>query len=181
MKIYDSLTQTTKNLPENKITIYNCGPTVYNYVHIGNIRPLITFDVLYNYLKLSKKSVQYAHNLTDVDDKIIKRAKEEKTTELAVSEKYGQAYLELIKELNANLMDFIPKVTENIEGIIGYVQQLVQADAGYEAQNGDVYFSIDKVKNIYGQLSKQNVDNLIQDARKEIDVSEKKNPLDFVL
>jgi cysteinyl-tRNA synthetase len=180
MKLYDSYSQKKVEINEKKITIYNCGPTVYNYVHIGNIRPLITMDILYRFLKASKKNVKYALNITDVDDKIINKAKAEKTTEKVVSQKYTKAYFDLFKKLNVLKQDYNPKVTENIKGIIGYIEKLVKKHKGYVGTNGDVYFDINSVKQIYGKLSKQNVNELLHGTRKELN-DDKKSPLDFVL
>jgi cysteinyl-tRNA synthetase len=180
MVIYDSLTQTKKELKDKKINIYNCGPTVYNEVHIGNIRPLITFDILHRFLLALKNNVKYVHNITDVDDKIINKAKEENVSESAISEKYTKDYFELMKRLNVLKMNKNPLVTKNIKGIIDYVNRLVKLKKAYVTKQGDVYFSIDSVKDTYGELSKQKIDDLLNGVRKE-NHSDKKNPLDFVL
>jgi cysteinyl-tRNA synthetase len=180
MKIYDSRTTQKVALPNQPITIYNCGPTVYNEVHIGNIRPLLTFDFLFRYLKAIGVDVKYMHNITDVDDKIINRAQEEHTTEAAVSQKYTKAYFDVMKSLNVLKMDYLPKVTENIEGIIDYVNRLIKLDKAYIAKDGDVYFKIDAVKDTYGEISKQKINELLKGVRKE-NKSNKINPLDFVL
>jgi len=191
LKLYDSLSQTNKEIGEKNVNMYVCGPTVYNHIHIGNLRSSLTFDILYRYLKFKKVNVVFVHNLTDVDDKIINRAKEENTTEKDISEKYGKAYIDLLAEMNFSPITFdekernekilIVKVTEHIEGIIQYVKQILEHKGGYVGNDEDVYFSIDNVKDIYGQLSKQNIDMLMKDVRKEIDTTNKKNPLDFVL
>jgi len=179
--LYNSLTQKKEPLNVSKITIYNCGPTVYDYAHIGNIRPLITFDVLFKYLKFIGKDVKYALNITDVDDKIIKKAAQENKSEKQISEFFTKAYFSLFNKLNVSKQTFNPLVTKNIKGIIEYVNKLVKKGAGYVGKNGDVYFSIDSVKDKYCQLSKQNIEELLSSARKEIDNKYKKNPLDFVL
>jgi cysteinyl-tRNA synthetase len=178
MKIYDSLTNKTFDLINKKLSIYNCGPTVYNDVHIGNIRPLITFDVLVRFLKNQKFDITYIHNITDIDDKIINKAKEEKKTEMEISSFYTNHYLEIVKQLNALPM-LMPKVSENINGIIEYINKLVQNNGAYVTNEGNVYFDVNKVSN-YGTLSHQNINQLIEGSRKEL-ASDKKFPLDFAL
>jgi cysteinyl-tRNA synthetase len=179
MKIYDSLSQKELELNEQNITIYNCGPTVYNDVHIGNIRPLITFDILCRYLRLVDKNVKYAHNFTDIDDKIINRAMEENLTETEVAEKYIKEYKKVMDSLNVVEPDYLPKVSDNIEGIVGFVEDLVKKYKAYVG-NEAVYFDIDTVKSTYGELSKQKISELLDGTRKENN-DEKKSPLDFAL
>ena len=122
LKIKDSSSQRFINIDQDKVSIYNCGPTVYNDVHIGNVRPLITFDVLYRYLKYTNRDVVYVHNITDIDDKIINRSIELKQPEAEVSEHYYQEYLKIIDRLNALHMDVLPKVSDNIPGIINFIE-----------------------------------------------------------
>jgi cysteinyl-tRNA synthetase len=181
MKLYDSKSGTKKNLTEKNISIYLCGPTVYNYVHIGNIRSLITIDILVRYLKATKNNIKYALNITDVDDKIIERAKTEKKTEKQISSFYEKAYFDLFKKLNVERQTYNPRVTDNIPGIISYVEKLVKKNKAYIGKDGDVYFDINSVKKIYGSLSKQKIDMLIKDVRKDNNIKDKHNPLDFVL
>jgi cysteinyl-tRNA synthetase len=178
--IYDSLSGNKKPLTKTDVQLYVCGPTVYNHVHIGNIRPLITFDAFYRFLLKDGYKVQYLHNLTDIDDKIINRAEEENKSEHEVSEFYIKAYKQIMKSLGIKQMTMMPKVSTNIKSIIQYVDRLIKKGAGYVTPNGDVYFSIDKVKNIYGTLSKQKIDQLLNDVRKEAK-GDKKNKLDFAL
>lgn len=178
LKIKNSETSELVEINENKVSIYNCGPTVYNHVHIGNIRPAITFDVLYRLLKYTKHDVIYVHNITDIDDKIINRAIETKQNELELSNYYYETYLDLLNKMNILKMDVIPKVSENIEGIINFVKTLVDKNNAYVV-DGDVYFDINKIKN-YGCVSHQNTENLLEGVRKEVD-TKKHNPLDFVL
>jgi cysteinyl-tRNA synthetase len=180
MKLYDSRTQTKINLPLDTIGMYCCGPTVYNHVHIGNVRPLITFDILYRYLKFLKIKTTFVHNITDVDDKIIAQAKRDNVTEREISEKYYNYYCDIMKDLNVLKMDELPKVTKNIDGIIDYVKQLVDLKKAYVTSVGDVYFSIESVKDTYGELSKQKISKLLEGVRKE-NKSDKQHPLDFVL
>jgi cysteinyl-tRNA synthetase len=132
------------------------------------------------FLLATKHRVKYISNITDVDDKIITKAAEEKTTEKKVSQKYCDAYFDLAKKLNVRKIDVVPKVMENIQGIIDYVEKLVKKNKGYVSSDGDVYFDINSVKKYYGKLSKQKISDLLNGVRKENN-SEKKSPLDFVL
>ncbi|GHU32635.1 hypothetical protein FACS1894166_06360 [Bacilli bacterium] len=178
MKLYDSLSNKTFDVISKHISIYNCGPTVYNDIHIGNARPLVTFDVLVRFMRTQGYTVDYIHNITDIDDKIINKAKAEKTTESAISNLYYEHYLEINKALNTVEMQ-MPKVSQNVNGIIEYISKLVDAKAAYTTSNGDVYFDVSSVKN-YGVLSHQNLDQLKEGVRKEL-ATDKKSPLDFVL
>ena len=178
LKIKDSSSQKLINIDQDKISIYNCGPTVYNDVHIGNIRPLITFDVLYRYLKYINRKVIYVHNITDIDDKIINRSIELKQSEHEISEHYYQEYLKIIDQLNVLHMDILPKVSDNIDGIINFVKQVIDSKHAY-VTNGDVYFDIKSIKD-YGCISHQKIDMLLDSVRKENN-SNKKYPLDFAL
>ncbi len=177
MKILSSSDNVKHELGDKKITIYNCGPTVYNYVHIGNVRPLITFDVLYRYLEKIGKQVTFVHNITDVDDKIINAAIKEKVTEKELSTRYYNAYIDLFKILNIKDLT-MPKVSDHIQDIIDYVQKQIDNGSAYVA-DGDVYFDIQKLNN-YGHVSHKNIDELLDGARKE-NKENKKFPLDFAL
>ena len=177
IKISNSIDNQKYELNMDTITIYNCGPTVYNYVHIGNIRPLITFDVLYRYLLKINKKVLFYHNITDIDDKIIKAAQENNTTEMKISQKYTKAYLDLFSLLNIKKMQN-PKVSDHIPDIIAYIEKLVEAGYAYVV-GSDVYFDVKKIKN-YGKISHQSIQHLIDGVRKE-NKDNKRYPLDFVL
>ncbi|RDY20818.1 cysteine--tRNA ligase [Criibacterium bergeronii] len=181
MKIYNTLTNKKEEFHEinkGKVTIYSCGPTVYNYFHIGNARPFITFDLLRNFMEYIGYEVKFVQNFTDVDDKIIKRAKEENLTPKEVADKYIQAYYEDAKALGIRKATVHPRVTDVMDDIIKYVQDLVDGGYAYEL-NGDVYFKVDKFKG-YGKLSNKNIDELEAGAR--IGVNEqKKSPMDFAL
>ena len=181
MKIYNTLTNKKEEFHEinkGKVTIYSCGPTVYNYFHIGNARPFITFDLLRNFMEYIGYEVKFVQNFTDVDDKIIKRAKEENLTPKEVADKYIQAYYEDAKALGIRKATVHPRVTDVMDDIIKYVQDLVDGGYAYEL-NGDVYFEVDKFKD-YGKLSNKNIDELEAGAR--IGVNEqKKSPMDFAL
>ncbi|WP_033160017.1 cysteine--tRNA ligase [Mycoplasmoides alvi] len=177
MKIFDNYLEKYYELKDKFISLYVCGPTVYNNVHLGNIRPLITFDVLVKYLQFKKIKINYVHNITDIDDKIINQAKIENIPELVLSANYTNAYLELINKLNVTSMEN-PRVSENIDGIINYISKLISKNAAYVI-NGNVYFDISIVPH-YGSLSKMKLEELSIGER--IDVNpDKKNPLDFVL
>lgn len=181
MKIYNTLTRKKEEfIPINKdlITIYVCGPTVYNFFHIGNARPFVVFDTLRKYLEYRGNKVKFVQNFTDVDDKIINKAREEGISAHEVSEKYIEEYYKDAAALNVKKADVHPKVSEHIQDIITFVKTLV--DKGYAyAVNGDVYFSTRKFPE-YGKLSKQNIDDLESGAR--IATGEiKEDPLDFAL
>ena len=177
MKLLNSSTNQKVELSDNEITIYNCGPTVYNYVHIGNVRPLVIFDVLFRYLLAIGKRVLYIQNITDVDDKIINAAIQAKLPEEILTSRYIKAYLYICELLNIEHMT-MPKVSDNIKDIQQYIENLIKKDAAYVV-DGDVYFDVGKIKN-YGHVSHQNIDELLEGVRKE-NKANKKSPLDFVL
>lgn len=181
MKIYNTLTRQKeefKPINEGKVGIYVCGPTVYNYIHIGNARPICVFDVLRRFLKYIGYEVKFVQNFTDVDDKIIKRANEEGTEASVISEKYIEEYLVDLRGLNSLEADISPKVTDSMDIIIDLIKILVDKGYAYEA-SGDVYFRTRKFKG-YGKLIKQSIDDLMSGAR--IDVNDiKEDPLDFAL
>ena len=182
MKIYNTLTRKKedfKPIQAEKALIYVCGPTVYNYIHIGNSRPMIVYDTLRRYLIYIGYDVKFVSNFTDIDDKIINRAKEENVPFTDITKKYIDAYLEDSYGLNLFESHTIhPKATECINEMIEFVKVLEEKDIAYNV-DGNVYFDITKAKD-YGKLSKKNIDDLRAGAR--IDISdEKKNPLDFAL
>ena len=181
MKIYNTLTRKKEEfipINEDLITIYVCGPTVYNYFHIGNARPFVVFDTLRRYFEYRGNKVKFVQNFTDVDDKIINKAREEGISASEVSEKYIEEYYKDAAALNVKKADVHPKVSEHIQDIINFVDTLIKKGYAYEV-NGDVYFSTRKFDE-YGKLSKQNIDDLEAGAR--IAVGEvKEDPLDFAL
>jgi len=181
MKIYNTLSRKKEEfvpVDENEVQIYVCGPTVYNYFHIGNARPFVVFDTLRRYLEYRGKKVKYVQNFTDVDDKIINKAREEGVTPGEISEKYIAEYYKDAAALNVEKATFHPKVTENMDEIIQFTKRLIEKGHAYEV-DGDVYFSTRSFKD-YGKLSKQNIEDLESGAR--IEVGEKKeDPLDFAL
>lgn len=181
MKVFNTLTRTKeelKTLEEGKVKIYACGPTVYNFIHIGNARPLCVFDVLRRFLEYVGYDVRFVQNFTDIDDKIIKRANEEGLTYKEVSEKYIEEFWKDVKGMNVREATVHPKATENIDEIINIVSTLIEKGYAY-AVDGDVYFSPSKF-NEYGKLSHQPLEDLEAGAR--IMVGEvKKEPMDFAL
>lgn len=178
VRLYDSKTKKLINVDEQEVSIYNCGPTVYNHIHIGNARPLVTFDVLVRLLLHLKRDVKYVLNITDIDDKIINEAKKENKPELELSNYYADQYF-LIKEKLNTLPMINPKVSDNIQGIIDYINDLVEKKVGYFGEDGDVYFDVSAFKD-YGCISNQNPQDLISGARVEADLN-KKHANDFVL
>ena len=183
MKIvfYNSLTNSLeefKPLHEGEVSMYVCGPTVYNYPHIGNMRPVVVFDTLRRFLTYVGYKVTYVSNFTDVDDKIIKAAKEEGKTEKELTEFYIQEFLKVTNLIGSFKPNITPKVTEYIDKIIEYVHRLIDLGAAYEV-DGDVYFRVSKIKD-YGALSGINVEDLLVGARIE-ENTKKESPLDFAL
>jgi len=181
MKLYNTMTnkiEEFKTIEKNKVKMYVCGPTVYNYIHLGNARPIVVFDTLARYFKYKGMEVDYVQNFTDVDDKIINKSIEEGISANEVSEKYIKYFFEDISKLNILENIKRPKATENIPEIIEIIQKLIDNGFAYE-KDGNVYFEVKKYKD-YGKLSKQKIEELELGAR--IDVSEiKKNPMDFAL
>ena len=181
MRIYNTLTrekQELKTIKENELLMYACGPTVYNFIHIGNARPLCVFDTMRRYMEYRGYKVNFVQNFTDVDDKIIKRAIEENSTFTEVSEKYIKEFWTDAEGLNVKKATYHPKATENIDEIISIVSTLIEKGYAYES-NGDVYFSPKKFDE-YGKLSHQPLEDLEAGAR--ISVGEiKKEPMDFAL
>ncbi|MCR8745933.1 cysteine--tRNA ligase [Romboutsia lituseburensis] len=181
MKLYNTLTRTKEEfvpIEEGKVKMYVCGPTVYNYIHIGNARPFIIFDTLRRYLEYRGFDVTYVQNFTDVDDKIIKRGHEEQISPEEVANKYINEYFVDADGLGIKRANVHPRVTDNIEQIIAFVKELEDKGYAYEV-NGDVYFDTKKFEG-YGKLSKQNQDDLEAGARIEVN-SQKRHPMDFVL
>ncbi|WP_339217513.1 cysteine--tRNA ligase [Ornithinibacillus sp. FSL M8-0202] len=181
ISIYNTLTrekQEFKPIEEGKVRMYVCGPTVYNYIHIGNARPAIVFDTVRRYLEYKGYHVDYVLNFTDVDDKIIKRANELGEDVFAVSNKYIDAYLEDVSKLGVKKATHNPRVTNTMQEIIDFIKDLVDKGFAYEAE-GDVYFKPRAFEG-YGKLSHQSIDELRSGAR--IQIGEKKDdPLDFAL
>ena len=184
MKILNTLTRRKeefKPINEGKVGIYVCGPTVYDYIHIGNARPMIVFDTLRRYLEYKGYEVNYVSNFTDVDDKIIKRANAEGVDASVISERYIAEVKKDMAALNVREATTHPKATEEIPDMIEMVKTLIEKDYAYEV-NGTVYFRTRKFKD-YGKLSKKNIDDLRSGNRDLLvsGIDEKEDPLDFVL
>ena len=181
MKLYNTKSLKIEefvSLIPNEVSMYVCGPTVYGHAHIGNARPMIVFDTLKRVLEANNYKVKYVSNFTDVDDKIIKKAQEENLSEKEITERYIKAYEDLRSKLNATNLFKTPKVTDNIDDIIIFIEDLIKKGNAY-VSNGDVYFDVLSINN-YGSLSKQNIEDLKVGARIEENNS-KKNPMDFAL
>ncbi|WP_278681833.1 cysteine--tRNA ligase [Paraclostridium bifermentans] len=181
MKLYNTLTRTKEEfvpIEEGKVKMYVCGPTVYNFFHIGNARPFIIFDTFRRYLEYRGYDVKYIQNFTDVDDKIIKRSNEEGIAPEQVADKYIDEYFKDADGLGIKRATVHPRVTENINEIIEFIKELEEKGYSY-AVNGEVYFDTQKFEG-YGKLSKQNQEDLEAGARIEVN-SQKRHPMDFVL
>ena len=181
MKVFNTITRKKEELiplVPGEIKMYSCGPTVYNYFHIGNARPFIIFDILRRYLEYRGYKVTFVQNFTDVDDKIIKKAKEEKVSEKEVAEKFIKEYFKDAEALGIRKADYHPRVTENIPEIINLIKRIEENGLTYTI-NGNVYYDTTKFSD-YGKLSKQNLEELEAGARVDVG-DEKKNPMDFVL
>ena len=181
MKLYNTLTRKKEEfipIEDNKVRMYSCGPTVYNYFHIGNARPFIMFDLLRNYLIYRGYEVTFVQNFTDVDDKIIKRANEEGISPFEVADKYIAEYFGDADGLGIRRADVHPRVTENIPQIIEFIEELIEKGYAYESA-GDVYFDTQKFKD-YGKLSRQNLAELNLGSRIEVN-EDKRHPMDFAL
>ena len=166
-------------IEEGKVKMYVCGPTTYNYIHLGNARPIVVFDTVRRYFSYLGYDVTYVSNFTDVDDKIIKRANEEKKDPVKLAAYYIDAFFEDTKALNVMPATVHPKVSEHIPQIIDFVQGLIDKGYAYAIDNGDVYYSVRNFKD-YGQLSGRDINDLLSGARVEVD-EKKKDPLDFAL
>lgn len=181
MRLYNSYSQKIEELnpiEPGKVSMYVCGPTVYNYPHLGNARPIVVFDTLKKALEAQGLKVTYVSNYTDVDDKIINTAIEKNVSEKEVTDKYIKAYAQTRAALHADQPDVTPRVTETMDEVIAFIQKLIDLGAAYQV-DGDVYFRVNADKK-YGELSHQNIEDLMVGAR--IDENTKKeNPLDFTL
>ena len=184
MKIYNTLTRQKQELvpvSKDEIKIYACGPTVYNYIHIGNARPLCVFDVLRRYLEWRGEKVNFVQNFTDIDDKLIKKANEEGITVKEVAERYIKEFWVDAEGLNIRKATVHPKATENIDAIIGIIESLIEKGYAYQSLN-DVYFRAKKFEE-YGKLSHQPLDELAEGASNRVDggAEIKEDPMDFCL
>ena len=181
VKLFNSLTnnlEVFKPLKEGKVSMYVCGPTVYSYPHIGNLRPVVTFDILRRLFEHLGYKVTYISNITDIDDKIIKAAIEEKVSEKDIASKYEKNFFDCCDKIHAKRPTHIPHATHTIPRMVEFISKLIKDGYAYEV-DGDVYFRVTNIKD-YGKLSHFQVENLKSGAR--IEENEKKeNPLDFAL
>jgi len=181
LKIYNTLSQKKESflpLKNNHVRMYVCGPTVYHFIHVGNARPMVFFDVVSRYLKSKGFEVMYVRNITDIDDKIIKRAQEEKKSPSEIADIYTSAFHDDMDALGLQMPDKNPKASEHIPEMITWMKVLIEKGLAYEV-NGEVLFAIKKFRD-YGKLSKKNTEELLAGARVAI-AKHKRNPLDFVL
>lgn len=182
MQVYNTLTRKKEEfipIEEGKVSMYVCGPTVYDYIHIGNARPLVVFDTLHRYLKYKGYEVRYVVNFTDIDDKIINRAKEENTSYQEITDRYIQAFTEQAEELNLLESETIhPRATHMIPQMVSFIEGLVNKGAAYDGEDA-VYFRVEASED-YGKLSRKNIDELKIGARIE-ENKDKDNPVDFTL
>ena len=183
MKLFNTLTnkkEEFKPIKEGEVSLYVCGPTVYNYVHIGNTRPMIVFDVLRRTFEYLGNQVTFVSNFTDVDDKIIKAAKEEGITEKELTDKYIKAYEDVRRDLNLEFPTYAPRVTETMDQIIDFIGQLIDKGYAYEV-DGDVYFRVSKIDE-YGELSGIKIEDLVAGASERVEVKGvKEESTDFAL
>ncbi len=181
IQIYNTLSRKKEPLqpihPPN-VTIYNCGPTVYDHFHIGNARNFVVMDIVRRYLEYSGYKVKFVQNLTDIDDKIINRAASEGTTFEAITARYIPCYFEDAHKLRIRPADEHPRATEHVGEIIDFIRKLIDKGLAYEI-NGSVYFSV-KDNKAYGKLSGRKVEDLLEGARVEVN-EEKRSPADFAL
>lgn len=181
IKLYNTLTRQKEEFraaKPGKVRMYVCGPTTYNFIHLGNARPLVVFDTVRRYLKYRGYDVLYIQNFTDIDDKIIKKAAEEGLEAAVVAEKYIYEYFKDADALNVKRADHYPRVSEHIDDIIAAIKKLLDNDYAYEI-DGDVYFNVRKYKG-YGKLSGRSLDDMMSGARVQVD-ERKNDPLDFAL
>jgi len=185
LKIFNTLTRQKeefKSIIPNEVHMYVCGPTVYNYIHIGNARSIVAFDTVRRYLEYLGYKVTFVSNFTDVDDKMIKEANREGTTVPAVADKFIKAFYEDVGKLNVQKATINPRATDNIKEIIEFIADLIEKGYAYESK-GDVFYCARKFKH-YGELSDQDIDQLVQGASEHIGEAEfdkKQDPVDFAL
>ena len=183
LKLYNTLTrkkEVFKPIEKNIVKIYSCGPTIWDYAHIGNFRAYVCSDVLKRYLKYKGFKVKHVMNITDVDDKTIKSANEQKISLKDYAKKYEKAFFDDIKTLNIDEADIFPKATEHIKEMVEIIKKLLKNNAAYKSDDGSIYFDISKFKN-YGKLSHEKISALKEGARVKQDSYEKESVNDFAL
>lgn len=181
LKLYNSLSQTLEPfnpVDPHKVSMYVCGPTVYGDIHIGNARPVIFFDMLKRYFTFIGYDVTYVSNITDIDDRIIEKAKQAQLSETEIAQRYTRHFIEMTQAVGSMLPDHMPKATDYIPGMIRYIEDLIRQEAAYVRDSG-VYFRVKKAVN-YGILSKQNIEELEEGVRISLDET-KEDPRDFTL
>lgn len=181
MLLYNTLSRKKEEfipLKEGQVGIYVCGPTVYDYPHIGHARTYIAFDVLVRYLRYKGYQVKYVVNITNVDDKIIKRAQEVRKDPIELADEFEKVFHEDMAALGIKSPDIYPRVIDHMKEIIDLITRILKKGYAYEA-NGDVYYSVKKVQD-YGKLSRQSLEDMIAGARVEVD-TRKRHPMDFAL
>ena len=182
MKLYNTMTnkiEEFKTIEENKVKMYVCGPTVYNYIHLGNARPIVVFDTLARYFKYKGMEVDYVQNFTDVDDKIINAANREGVTWKEISDRYIAAYFKAMDALNVRRADVFPRVSETMAEIIRMIETLIERGFAYVTGAGDVYYRVEAFAH-YGRLSGRSLEDMEAGARVEVNET-KHHPMDFAL
>ncbi|ATZ17696.1 cysteine--tRNA ligase [Mesoplasma melaleucae] len=179
MKLFDTLTQEQKLLDKKNINIYSCGPTVYDFIHVGNARPIILMDTLIRFLEANNVKVNFLQNITDIDDKIIERAIAENITEEEIADKYTKAFKDNLKKLNIRMPDKLIPISDKIKQMETFILELLNTSDAYES-NRNIYFNIKENADQYGKLSKAKIEDLISGARVQADEN-KQDPLDFAL
>ncbi len=183
LMIYNTLTNTKEEfvpLQEGRVSMYVCGVTVYDDIHLGHARSIVVFDMVNRYLRLIGYDVTHVTNFTDVDDKIINRANEEGVDALELSARYIERYYQEIDSLNVLRADIYPKASESMEAIVAMVQDIIDNGYGYATEDGNVYFSIDAVKD-YGRLTNQSLDDMVAGSRDVMQDPLKRNNMDFAV
>src|SRR3989338_4349016 len=183
LKLHNTLTRKKEiftPIKDKDVKIYTCGPTVYNFAHIGNFRAYMCSDILKRYLKYKGYKVNHVMNLTDVDDKTIKGANSEKISLSEFTERYSKAFFEDLETLNIEKADIYPKATEHIKEMVDIIKKLIKEGIAYKSEDGSVYYDISKFKD-YGKLSKTKIAQLKEGARVKQDSYEKEEAKDFAL
>ncbi len=183
LRIYNTLTNSKEDfvpLEEGKVSMYVCGVTVYDDIHLGHARSIVVFDMVNRYLRHKGYDVTHVTNFTDVDDKIINRANEEGVDPLDLSARYIERYFSEVDSLNVKRADIYPKASESMDAIVKMVQDIIANGYGYATEDGNVYFSIDRIKD-YGRLTNQKLEDMVGGSRDVMQDPQKRNPMDFAV